>query len=61
MEVRTVYGLFKDNTITDLGTGECIKCLTFSTLFNKINGKEGFFNLRKNEWGDWILFQEVLL
>ena len=58
-DIITVFGVFKDNEIVDNETGEIISCITFKSVRDKIQGKEGYFNLRMNCYGDWIIFQEM--
>lgn len=56
---KTIFGHFKDNELIDYETGEIISCLTYNIVKKQIENKEGFFNLKQNEWGDWIIFQYV--
>ena len=58
-EPRVIFGYFKDNELTDYNTGEIISCATYLPIRKEIQDKEGFFHLKKNEWGDWIIFQYV--
>jgi hypothetical protein len=58
--IITVYGKFEDNEIIDFETGECISCITYGSVRDKIQGKIGYFNLRMNIHGDWIVFQEMI-
>lgn len=60
MVIRTIYGKFEDNYLTDYETGEIISCLTYGSVRKEINNKEGFFNLKLNAWGDWIVFQYII-
>lgn len=60
-EIKTVFGKFEDNEIVDNETGEIISCMTYKSVRDKIQGRVGYFNLRCNEWGDWIVFQELLV
>lgn len=60
-EIRTVFGKFEDNEIVDNETGEIISCITYKSVRDKIQGKEGYFNLRMNCYGDWIVFQEMII
>lgn len=57
--VRTVFGKFKDNELIDYETGEIISCITYLPIQKQIQDKEGFFNLKINQWGDWVIFQYV--
>ncbi len=61
MEVITIFGKFQDNLLTDYETGEIIFCVTYRSVRDIINGKEGFFNLRPDDYDNKILFQYVLL
>ena len=60
-EIRTVFGKFEDNEIVENETGEIISCITYKSVRDKIQGKEGYFNLRMNCYGDWIVFQEMII
>ena len=60
-DIMTVFGKFEDNEIVDLETGEIISCITYKSVRDKIQGKEGYFNLRANKWGDWVVFQEMII
>ena len=60
-KIRTVFGKFEDNEIVDLETGEIISCITYKSVRDKIQGKEGYFNLRMNCHGDWVVFQEIII
>lgn len=59
--IKAVLGKFEDNEIIDIETGEIISCITFKSVRDRIQGKTGYFNLRANKWGDWIVFQDILI
>lgn len=59
VNVKTVYGKFEDNELIDYTTGEIIKCYPYKPVRVAANGKEGFFNLKLDEYNCWILFQFV--
>ena len=59
--IRTEVGTFEDNYLTTI-EGEIIHCLTYGSLFEKVNKQFGAYNLRWSEDIDrWILFQYTLL
>ena len=58
---RTIFGHFKDNNLIDYETGEIISCLTYNIVRKEIQDKKGYFNLQKNQWGDWVIFQYLLV
>lgn len=59
--VHTIFGMFCDNELTTLD-GKIIPCITYGSVRNQINNKEGFYNLK---WSDdidqWIIFQFALV
>ena len=55
----TVFGHFKDNLITT--EDSTISCLTYNIVRKEIQDKKGYFNLQKNQWGDWVIFQYLLV
>ena len=58
---RTIFGHFKDNNLIDYETGEIISCLTYNIVRKEIQDKSGYFNLQINQWGDWVIFQYILV
>jgi hypothetical protein len=59
--IITVYGIFKDNTITTQ-EGEVIECVTYSRISEQIDGKIGFYNLIQYVGHPiWTIFQYILL
>jgi hypothetical protein len=57
---KTVFGLFHGNIIF-CDTGEEISCVTYGIIRKEIDDKYGFYNLKKNMHGDWVIFQYVLV
>jgi hypothetical protein len=57
---KIVYGKFLDNELVDELTGEIISCITYKSVREKIQNQRGFYNLKKNKYNDWIIFQYVL-
>jgi hypothetical protein len=60
MGIKTVFGTFSGNKITEQETGNIIPCLTYQIVANAIENRLGFFNLEK-EGNIWIVFQYALL
>ena len=61
MEIKTLYGVFKDFEFTDYTAGEIFPCMTYKSVRDKIEGKPGFFNFRYVEESDaWVIFQYIL-
>ena len=59
--IKTIFGHFKDNELIDYETGEIISCLTYNIVRKEIQDKSGYFNLQINQWGDWVIFQYILV
>ena len=55
----TVFGHFKDNLITTEDSP--FSCLTYNIVKKEIQDKKGYFNLQKNQLGDWVIFQYLLV
>ena len=51
--IKTIFGYFKDNILTEEKTNNKISCLTYNIVRKEIQDKKGYFNLQKNQWGDW--------
>ena len=59
--IQTIFGYFKDNILTEEKTNNKISCLTYNIVRKEIQDKKGYFNLQKNQWGDWVIFQYLLV
>ena len=59
--IKTIFGYFKDNILTEENTKNKISCLTYNIVRKEIQDKKGYFNLQKNQWGDWVIFQYLLV
>ena len=59
--IKTIFGHFKDNIHTEEKTNNKISCLTYNIVRKEIQDKKGYFNLQKNQWGDWVIFQYLLV
>ena len=59
--IKTIFGHFKDNILTEENTNNKISCLTYNIVRKEIQDKKGYFNLQKNQWGDWVIFQYLLV
>ena len=60
-KIQTIFGHFKDNILTEEKTNNKISCLTYNIVRKEIQDKKGYFNLQKNQWGDWVIFQYLLV
>ena len=58
-KIQTIFGHFKDNILTT--EDSIISCLTYNIVRKEIQDKSGYFNLQKNQWGDWVIFQYILV
>lgn len=58
--MEAVKGVFSNNTVT-LEDGTILDCVTYGSVREIIEGKEGFFNLEKNIYGDLVVKQYVIL
>lgn len=58
--IKAVYGFYDGDTITDHTTGEIISVVTYGSLRIKIINQIGIYNLKKNEYGDWVIFQGII-
>lgn len=59
-KIKTLRGVFKDNYLHLHDSDEKVRCLTYKSVRDKIEGKPGFFNLQQNKYKDWIIFQWIL-
>ena len=59
--IKTIFGYFKDNILTEENTKNKISCLTYNIVRKEIQDKSGYFNLQINQWGDWVIFQYILV
>ena len=58
--METIKGKFSLNKITK-DDGNIVECTAFVSTRQVIEGKEGFFNLEKNVYGDLVVKQYVIL
>lgn len=59
LHIITVYGIFKNNKLLDLDTGEILDCATYGILYPQIQDRTAFYNIKFTEYGDRIIFQYV--
>ncbi len=60
--IRTIYGKFNKNVLTDLNTEEIIKCLTYGIIKDRIEDEIGMYNLKWNDMAKcYVIFQYVLM
>jgi hypothetical protein len=61
-EVKTIFGIFSNNKITDAETGEISSCITYGSVRKVIENKLAFLNLYfSEEIGCWIIYQYILV
>lgn len=54
------HGIYANNTFVD-DNGENFFAISYHSLNKEIEGKSGFFNMKKNSEKEyWIIFQAVL-
>lgn len=57
--IITIYGIFADNELVDIITGEITPCVTYGILRDEIQDKTAFYNLKLHDKGYYVIFQYV--
>ena len=56
---KTLKGYFSGNKLF-CDDGSIINCCTYGINRPQIDERNGYFNLRKNSYDDWIIYQFIL-
>ncbi len=56
---KTLKGEFRGNKVF-CDDGSIENCYTYGINYSQINNMKGYFNIRKNSSGTWIIYQFIL-